>query len=193
MSTNLDAIIEARMRILAEHWRWAAVVGVLLVILGVVAIGVPVVATLAVELLFGWLFLVGGIVQVVHLVQTRAAGGFFLKLLGALLYCAAGVLLLLFPLQGTLTLTLLIAVLFIVDGVLKISTAFHLRPMTSWGWVFFSGLIAFALGILIWFELPSSAAWAIGLLVGINFLISGITLVSLALAMRGGPRPPAAA
>jgi len=167
---------------IAKHWVWFAVLGVALIILGMAAIVFPFVSTLAAEQFIGWLLLFGGLIQSVHSYRTKTWSGFFLELVIGLLYLAGGFILITNPLTGIVTLTLLLIVLFVADGVLESILAFKLRPAQGWGWVLASGIVSLIVGALIWAKFPSSAVWAIGLLVGVNLMFSGISFVSLAMA-----------
>ena len=89
-----------------------------------------------------------------------------------------------FPLRGVLTLTLLLIALFIFAGMFKIALSIHLRPLSSWGWLMFSGIVSICLGIIIWMGLPGTAKWAIGLLVGIELLFSGLTMTMFAMSIK---------
>jgi len=168
--------------VVTEHRTWFMVVGILMIVLGVVAIAHPFVTTIAVKVFLGWIFLIGGLVQIFHAFSTQRWSAFFFNLLVGLLYVIAGGWLAFFPLTGILTLTVFLAVMFIVQGIIEAAMAFRLRPQAGWGWVLFSGLCAFAVGVLIFGQLPSAAAWAIGLLVGINMITSGWAYFFLALA-----------
>jgi uncharacterized membrane protein HdeD (DUF308 family) len=117
-----------------------------------------------------------------HAFYVKRWAGFFWNLLIGLLYILAGGWLVLFPLTGILTLTIVIAALFIVEGVLEFIMGFRMRPHEGWGWVVFSGLVAVAAGLLIALSLPESAVWALGLLAGINLLFSGWSFIYLALS-----------
>ena len=110
--------------------------------------------------------------------------GFIWELLIGILYLVAGFYLAFFPLAGLLTLTILIAALFLAEGIAEIVMAFQVRPHEGWGWVLLSGIAALAVGVMIGMDLPGSATWALGLLVGINLLFSGWSYVFLALAGR---------
>jgi len=118
--------------------------------------------------------------------------GFLLGLLIGILYLVAGGWLAFFPLTGIITLTILLAALFLAEGVLEVIMAFRVRPHEGWGWLLLSGLIAVAVGVLIGMDLPSSATWAIGLLTGVNLLSTGVSFIVLALAGRRGNVPVAA-
>ncbi|HPW45219.1 MAG TPA: HdeD family acid-resistance protein [bacterium] len=167
-----------------NSWKWFLSVGVLLIILGIIAISAPLAAAIAIEILLGWIFVGSGIIRAIHLYQERKASGFLSKIVGALLYLAAGGILLLFPVRGVATLTLILAIFFILSGVLRIVTSLELRSLPNWGWILLSGSLAILLGIMIWTRWPSSSAWAIGLMVGIDFLFGGLSLVMCAIAMK---------
>jgi uncharacterized membrane protein HdeD (DUF308 family) len=165
----------------AENRAWFIILGILLMVLGVIAIAFPLMTTIAVKILLGWLFLIGGFVQVVQAFSTQKWSAFFLSLLIGALYVLAGGWLAFFPLTGIITLTILLAAMFIAQGVLEFGMAFRMRPRPGWVWMLISGLIAIIVGLLIFAGLPSSAVWAIGLLVGINMISSGFAYLFLAL------------
>ena len=172
------------MEALSRNWGWLLAVGILMIILGVFAIGAPVVATIAVQLMLGWILVLGGIAQGIHAFMVQGWGGFLLELLSALLYLVIGLLLLVNPVEGALALTIVLAVFLIVEGIFKIVMAWRVRDHQGWGWLLASGILSLILGLLIWAEWPSSALWVIGLLVGIQLLFTGWSLVMLALAAR---------
>jgi len=165
-------------------WRWLLGTGFVVILLGLAAIFLPFVATMAIEILIAMILLIAGATQVVHAFKSQRPKGFTFRLLAAGLYCLAGILLLAFPLHGAMTLTLLLAVVFTIIGTFKIALALHLRPYPSWDWLMVSGLIAVVLGALIWMGLPNTATWAIGLLVGIELLFSGGSMIRFALSVR---------
>lgn len=166
---------------ISEHRNWFMILGGLLVILGIVAILFPFATTIAAKIVLGWLFLIGGVGQVWHAFSTQKWSEFALNLLVGVLYLAAGAWLAFLPLTGILTLTILLSILFIFEGALECMMAFRMRPREGWGWMLFAGLCALAAGILIFAKLPSSAVWAIGLLVGINLISTGWAYLFLAL------------
>jgi uncharacterized membrane protein HdeD (DUF308 family) len=181
---------------LHEHWVLFLVEGIVLVVLGLLAILIPPIATLAVEILFGWLFLISGITGLITTFWMRQAPGFLWSLLSAALAIAAGVVLLLWPLSGVLSLTLVLIVFFVIEGVASIMFALeHKRELTGrWGLMLASGVIDLILAAIILAGLPGTAAWALGLLVGINMLFGGSALIGMALHARAGdPRPVAPA
>jgi len=165
-------------------WRWLLWTGTIMIILGLAAIFLPFVATMTIEALLAIILLVAGITQVVHAFKSQQTKGMALRLLGAALYGLVGILLLAFPLRGVLTLTLLLAVMFAIVGAFKIALALSLRPFPSWGWLMISGLVAVFLSAVIWIGLPGTATWMIGLLVGIELLLSGWPMVVFALSVR---------
>jgi uncharacterized membrane protein HdeD (DUF308 family) len=170
--------------VIAEHRTWFTILGVLLIILGLVAVAFPFLTTIAAKIFLGWLFLIGGIVQIVHAFSTQRWSEFFLDLLIGVLYVVVGAWLAFFPLTGILTLTIVLALMFIIQGALELGMAFRMRPGQGWGWMLFAGIVAILVGLLILAELPSSAVWAIGLLVGINMIVSGFAYLLLPMAAR---------
>jgi uncharacterized membrane protein HdeD (DUF308 family) len=183
---NVDQIQTAMAISLREHWWLFLVEGIVLVILGLAAIVIPPIATFAVELLFGWLFLISGIAGAITTFMMRQAPGFWWSLVSAIVAVAAGVMLLLWPLTGILTLTLLLITFFIIEGVVSIMFALeHKRELSGrWGWMLASGIIDLILAAVILAGLPGTAAWALGLLVGINLVFGGTALIGMALHAR---------
>jgi len=166
----------------SENRTWFIILGILLIILGVAAITFPLLTTIAMKIFLGWLFLIGGAVQIAHAFSTRQWSEFFFDLLSGVLYLIAGAWLAFFPFTGILTLTVLLAALFIALGVIEAGMAFRIRPHAGWVWMLISGIAALAVGVLILAHLPSSAAWAIGLLVGIQLIMSGFAYLFLPMA-----------
>jgi uncharacterized membrane protein HdeD (DUF308 family) len=128
--------------------------------------------------------MIGGIAQGIHAFMVKGWGGFLLELLSAALYLVVGILLLVNPVEGALALTIVLAVFLIVEGIFKLIMAFRVRDHRGWGWLLASGILSLILGVLIWAEWPASGVWVIGLLVGIQLLFTGWSLVMLALAAR---------
>lgn len=189
MSTNqsdIQGIQRAVATALHEHWKLYLAEGVLLLVLGFIAIAIPPLATLAVTILFGWLFLISGVMGLITTFWMRQAPGFWWSLVSALLGIAVGVSLLAMPASGALSLTLVLVAFFAVEGVVSIMYALdHKRELSgSWGWMLMSGIIDLALSAMIVAGLPSTAAWAIGLLVGINMMFGGWALIAMALHAR---------
>ena len=180
---NLQSRMSAAVR---EHWKAFLAEGILLVILGLAAMIVPPLASLAVTIFLGWMFLISGIGGLIVTFWARQLPGFWWSLISALLAIAAGVILLAQPVQGTLTLTIVVGVYFLAEGVATIMYALeHRRELSGrWSWLLVAGLMDILIAFLIISGLPGSAEWAIGLLVGINLLFGGATLIGMALAAR---------
>jgi uncharacterized membrane protein HdeD (DUF308 family) len=183
---DIEQIQRAVATSLHEHWVLFLVEGIILVILGLAAITIPPVATLAVEILFGWLILISGVVGLITTFWMRQAPGFWWSLVSAILGIAAGIVLLLWPLSGVLSLTLILIVFFVIEGVASIMFALeHKRELSGrWVWMLASGVIDLILAAVIFAGLPGTAAWAMGLLVGINMLFGGSALIAMALHAR---------
>ena len=172
--------------VLHQHWKLYLAEGIALIILGVVAILLPPIATLAVTIVLGWLFMISGLVGLYTSFMLRQAPGFWWSLLSAVLALAVGVTLLAWPISGAVSLTLVLIAFFIIEGIASIMFALeHKRELTGqWGWMLFSGLVDLVLAVMIFAGLPATAAWALGLLVGINMIFGGWALVLLLLAAR---------
>ena len=168
---------------IAEHRTWFMILGVVLLILGVLAIIFPFATTIAAKVALGWLFLIGGVVQVIQSFSTQKWSGFLLNLVVGVLYLLAGAWLAFFPLTGIITLTIFLAALFIVNGVLEIGMGFRIRNHSGWFWMLLSGIIGVVLGVLLFAGLPGTATWAIGLVVGINLVTSGLAYILLPMAI----------
>jgi uncharacterized membrane protein HdeD (DUF308 family) len=185
-NANINRIQGAFSASLRGHWRLFLTEGIALVILGTAAIMLPQVATFAAEILVGWLILISGIVGLINTFRMRSAPGFGWSLLSAILALATGALLLWWPLTGTVSLTLILSVFFVVEGVATIMFALeHKRDLSGrWGWMLVSGVIDLILAGVIVLGLPGTATWAIGLLVGINMVFGGWALIAMALHAR---------
>jgi uncharacterized membrane protein HdeD (DUF308 family) len=189
MSTNpgdASDLQRALTQSIREHWVLFLIEGIVLVVLGLLAIIIPPLGTIGFTLVVGWLFLISGIVGLVTTFWVRHAPGFWWSLLSAVLAVAAGIVLLANPFTGAFTLTLLLIVFFIIEGVLSIMYALeHKKELSGkWGWMLISGIIDLILAAIIWAGLPGTAAWALGLLVGINMLFGGSAMIAMALHAR---------
>jgi uncharacterized membrane protein HdeD (DUF308 family) len=191
MSTNNSEIERMQATIsksLHEHWTLFLVEGAILLVLGLAAVMVPMVATVAVEIVVGWLILASGIVGLVTTFYMRRAPGFWWSLFSALIGTAAGITLLRWPLNGALSLTLILTVFLVFEGVVSIMFSLdHRRELSGrWGMMLVSGIIDLCLAGFIFSGLPGTAAWAIGLLVGINLVFGGSAVIAMALHARAG-------
>ena len=176
---------------LRGNWFWFVILGVLLVVLGTVALGSVVIASLAAATAIGVLLLLGGAAEAVGAFWCRGWSGFFLELLSGVLSIVVGVLFLRAPLDALAALTLLLACFLMVGGIFKIVAAIAYR-FAAWGWSLAGGIIDVILGVMIWQQWPASALWVIGLFVGINLLFRGFNWIALGLALCSLPRPAAA-
>ena len=169
-----------------EHWGLFLAEGIILVILGIAAIALPPIATLAFTIIIGWVFLISGVVGLFTTFWARHVPGFWWSLISAIIGIAAGVVLLLWPITGTLSLTLVLIAFFVIEGIVSIMYAIeHRNQLTGrWGWMLVSGIIDLILAGIIFAGLPGTAVWALGLLVGINMLFGGAALIAMALAAR---------
>lgn len=153
--------------------------GIAMAVIGLLAVAFPIVATLSVELLIGWVFIFAGIIGFVGAFSYHGTGPFFGALLLALLKVVAGVFLLINPAAGVVALTLVVAVLFMVEGAMQLALAFELKEGSGRGWMIFSAVVAILAGILIAANLPGASVFLLGLLVGFNFLCTGIAMIML--------------
>jgi uncharacterized membrane protein HdeD (DUF308 family) len=189
MSTNRAEIERLQTSLgnsLHEHWRLFLTEGIVLLILGILAIVVPPVATIAIEVLVGWLLLMSGIVGLIATLRMRRTPGFLWSMLSAVLGIVAGIVLLRWPLSGAVSLTLILSVFLLIEGITSIFYALeHKRELSGrWGVMLFSGIVDVGLAALIFAGFPGTAAWAIGLLIGVNLVFGGCALIAMALHAR---------
>jgi len=163
---------------------WGIAIAVLMIVLGILAIAWPYMAAIAVTRLVGWLLIFGGITHIVGAFQTRGAGAVLWEILVGLVYLVGGGYILFHPLLGVATLTLFLAAVFLAEGVFDIISFFGIRGQKGAGWMLFDGLITILLAGLIWAHWPSSSVWAIGTIVGISLLISGVRWLMISIATR---------
>jgi uncharacterized membrane protein HdeD (DUF308 family) len=157
-----------------------------MVILGVLAVAVPATATVVVEIYVGWLFLISGVVGLVAVFSAGNLPAFLWTLVTAALSVVAGILLISRPAEGVVSLTLVLTAFFIAEGVWQIVTSIAYRDVLArtWGWMLLSGLSDLALAAIVILAWPTTAAWVVGLLVGVNLITSGFAIVMAALAGR---------
>jgi len=196
--TILDPnLVEMRSTIsetLRAHWRVFLFQGVIMIVLGMVAVATPVLATLVVDIYIGWLFLISGVVGLIAMFSARNVPGFLWSFVTALLCIVVGGLLLWSPLEGAWSLTILLTAFFVVEGIFQAVAALIYRNEMpgSWSWMLVSGLADLALAAIIIMGWPGSVTWALGLLVGVNLLTSGWAIVMVALGARKFVQPPMA-
>jgi uncharacterized membrane protein HdeD (DUF308 family) len=163
------------------------VMGVIVLITGILAIGSPFIAGLSVALAVGILLIIGGVGQVIFAIPTFAISvgtGLVSTIIGVLSVLVGGYMLA-NPDVALATLTVFLAAYFIVSGIFEAVLSLQARPASGWGWSLFSGIVSVILGIMIWSEFPVSGAWAVGILVGIRLIFGGITLIMFGSAARG--------
>jgi len=171
---------------LSAHWKLFLIEGIVLLILGLAAIMLPLIATIAIALVVGWIFLLSGVVGLLATFRMRSAPGFWWSLLSGILGVVAGIVLLRWPLSGAFSLTLVLTLFLVLEGVVSIMFALeHKRELSGrWGMMLVSGVVDLILAGMIYAGLPGTAAWAIGLLVGINMVFGGSALIAMALHAR---------
>ena len=165
---------------------WLIALGIALVIVGILAIGSPIVAGVSVSMVVGSMLIFVGVGQLIGAVKAGSFGSGFLGFIGGALTSIVGVAMLFRPFFGLATLTLLLAVYFFVEGISSIALGLKVRPHKGWGWLVFSGALGFLLGVFIYRQWPLSGVWAIGTMVGIHILFRGWSLIAIGMAARSG-------
>ncbi|HLW51422.1 MAG TPA: DUF308 domain-containing protein [Candidatus Angelobacter sp.] len=163
---------------------WSIVWGVVLIIFGMLAIGSPMIAALAVNVVIAWLIVLAGIVHLILAFQAHGAGSMIWKLLVGVAYIALGVYLIMRPQIGVASLTLVLACLFLIEGILDIILYFRLSSLRGSGWMLVDGIVTLLLGGMIYFQWPASSAWALGTIVGVSMIISGVSRVMVSMTVR---------
>ena len=182
---NTDSDIRSRESIESESMarpKGSAIgvaIGVVLVVLGIIAIARPAFATVASTLVFGWLFIIAGVAQALYAFLGGSIGQFVWKLLLGILYVVAGILILSNVLAGALTLTLILGITIFVQGAVQVVSAFAIRPLPRWGALLASGVLGVILGILVWSQWPFNVGWLLGVWVGISLLCDGLWMIAL--------------
>ena len=169
-----------------DSWGWFVALGIALIALGVVCIMGDMTATLATVLALGWLLVIGALVSLVQAFRAYDWSGFWLYFLTALLRGVAGYVLIRYPGSGEVSITILLASLFIVGGIFRTVGAASLR-FPSWGWAAFSGIVSFIVGFMLIYQLPTASLWFIGFLVGVDFIFDGVSLIALGTAVKKVP------
>ena len=191
---DIDQLQRTVVASLHQHWRFYLIEGIILVALGAAAVVVPQVATVAVTILLGWVYRISGVIGLFTTFWMRGVPGFWWSLLSAVVAIVVGVMLGLWPIRGAFSLTYVLIAFFFVEGVASVMFALeHRRDLPkAWGWMLASGIVDLILATIILAGLPGTAAWAIGLLVGINLTFGGVALVAMALQARKiNPTAPA--
>ena len=181
ITIDLQQTQQIIVKYLQKHWKLFFAEGIFFVILGTLAIIVPHMFTLGIILFLGWLLLLGGIFQIIRAVCIITMPGFSLWFVIGLLQIVIGYFLVNEPAQGSLTITLLLTLFFAIEGLTKIYFALMMRPLSQWGWVFFSGFTALFLAIVVWMGWPQTGLWVLGLLLGVNMIFLGWSLIKISL------------
>lgn len=185
-TTDVERVAAAVSATLHKHRVLFLVEGIVLTLLGALAILLPAAGSLAATLIFGWLLLLSGAMGLIATIRARHAPGFAWSLLSALIGLVAGGLLLAQPVQGILSLTAVLIAFLIAEGVVSIFYATEHRKGFSagWGWMLASGLLDLVLAVILLAGLPGTAVWALGVLLGVNMIVGGTALISMALQAR---------
>src|SRR3712207_794801 len=188
MALSLDAAAEVfreTMRDTVKRYSlWYLIQGVLLITAGVLAIIYPILSSAAVVVLLGWLLIISGVVQGLSLIGARHVPHFWLQLISVILAVLIGFLFLRDPAQGMATITLLLIVFFMIEGISKVVFALTIRPFPNWGWVLASGLVGIVLALILWANLPVTALWLVGVLLGLQLISVGAAIAYLAWQVR---------
>ncbi len=165
--------------------KWFKGIGIAVLIMGILAVILPYVATLTINILVGIVLLITGILHLAHAIQVRKWRSITWEVLVAVLFLLIGILFLVYPAGGIVALTILLGIFFLVYAAFKIPLAMSWKPRPGWGWLLISGILSALLGLLVLIGLPGTATWAIGLILGIDLIFSGITLLALGSKMKG--------
>jgi uncharacterized membrane protein HdeD (DUF308 family) len=163
---------------------WSIAISLLMILAGILAIGLPVAAGIAINIVVAWLLVFCGVAHLVFGWHVRAIGGVLWQVLLGALYIGIGAYLLMHPVAGLVTLTLALAIYLFAEGLLELILSFQVRPRQGWGWLLLDGIVTLILAIMIWRTWPASTEWVIGTLVGISMIFSGATRLMLSLAAR---------
>ena len=188
MALSLDAAAEVfreAMRDTVKRYSlWYPIQGILLIAAGMLAIIYPVISSAAVVVLLGWLLIITGVVQGLSLIGAGQVPHFWLQLISVILAVLIGCLFLRDPAQGMATITLLLIVFFMIEGISKVVFALTIRPFPNWGWVLASGLVGIVLALILWANLPVTALWLVGVLLGLQLISVGAAIAYLAWQVR---------
>jgi uncharacterized membrane protein HdeD (DUF308 family) len=195
VSSQTAGIHHVGIEALQKNWGWILALGIALIALGTVAVGSAALMTIASVLFFGWLLIIGGVLELGHAFWRKAWGGFFIDMLGGILHIVVGFMIVANPAASAVALTLLISMFLIIGGIFRLVTCLAMR-VHHWPWLALHGVVNLVLGIMIWRQWPVSGLWVIGLFIGIDLLFNGWSLVMLGLSvknLRVGPETGAAA
>jgi len=175
---------EEMRRTVKRYSLWYLVQGGLMILAGILALVYPAISSVAVVFFIGWLLIFSGIFQGISLIGARQVPHFWLQLISVALFIVVGALFLRNPGESLLTLTLLLIVFFLIEGISKVIFALTIRPFPNWGWVLVSGIVGILLAFYLWASIPVSAAWLLGVLLGIELICEGAAITHLAWQVR---------
>jgi uncharacterized membrane protein HdeD (DUF308 family) len=184
VETASQVIREAMREKVKRHSFWYILQSALMILGGILALVFPIISSVAIVIFLGWLLIFSGILQAFNLIDVRHVPHFWLQLVSVVLSVLVGILFLRNPGAGLLTLTLLLIVFFMVEGISKIIFSLTIRPFPNWGWVFASGLVGILLAFYLWANTPVTAIWLLGVLLGIELISEGAALGSMAWQAR---------
>lgn len=184
MTTTEQQMTEHTAPVVRKNANWLMLLGILLVVLGVIGLGMEVSLTIGSVLFFGFLILAGGILQLIDAFKAEGWKSVLYHILIALLYIAAGIIMITNPLLGAVWMTMVIAAVLIVVGILRIVMGLQLRPLKGWGWTVAAGVAAIVLGAMIFAQWPASGLWVIGLFIAIELIMQGWAMIAIAMAAK---------
>lgn len=176
---ELNAIADLR-----KHWGWFLALGIIFIVGGIFAIVMPFIAGVAVTTVFAVVLAWIGIMEIIQAFSVKAWGGFIWQLLIGIVMLLGGIAIWINPILGALTLTIVVAAVFLAKGVFQAIMAFKMRPHNGWGWLLTAGILSILVGLIIWIGWPVSTAWTLGYLAGISLIFSGWSYVMMALVAR---------
>jgi uncharacterized membrane protein HdeD (DUF308 family) len=174
---------------------WGIAFAILIILAGFVAIALPFESGVAIAIVIGWLLVISGVFHLADAFHSKGAGAVIWRVLIGLVFIVGGIDIAFFPLRGLFTLTFVLGIILVVQGVISIVSYWGHRRMHGVGWILFNGLVSVLLGGLIWYDGPGAAVWIIGTLVGIHLIFNGITRLMIWSAVRkavsgsGAPAP----
>jgi uncharacterized membrane protein HdeD (DUF308 family) len=180
MSSSVTGFVQE----VKKNWGLVFFMGIMFVIAGILAIGYPHVWTTGIILMIGWILAITGLIRLFDALFTMKQGGFAWKIIGSILYILAGIIILKFPLTGSLTITFIIGTFLIIEGISKSAFAADMKPLPGWTWAMFDGVVSIVFGAVILIFLPATALWLIGLMLGIKLLLAGWDLIFFGLALK---------
>jgi len=186
INTEIEHMQQRMLRFLQDHWRIFLTEGIIFILLGLSAIIIPQLFTIAIVIFLGWLIVLGGVIQVSRALFFPDMPGFGLWLGLGILQVLVGYLLIADPVAGVLTLTMMMTLFFAFEGIIKIYLAMMMRPLPHWNYVLFSGITALIFAVLILIFWSETAHWLLGLFLGINMIMLGVSMVKMSLRNRDG-------